>query len=127
MAKEKFTIDFPMKSVPVLLLWNYISTSNGLEQWFADEVKHIGKDYIFTWNGSEQEAALLGTRANNYIRFRWKDDNDRGYFEFKIQVSELTDATELVITDFAEEDEIDDQIALWNSQVEGLQRILGCL
>lgn len=127
MAKEKFTIDFPMKSVPVLLLWNYISTSNGLEQWFADEVKHIGKDYIFTWNSSEQEAALLGTRANNYIRFRWKDDNDRGYFEFKIQVSELTDATELVITDFAEEDEIDDQIALWNSQVEGLQRILGCL
>ncbi len=127
MAKEKFTIDYAMKSVPVALLWNYISSPNGLEQWFADEVKHSGKSYTFLWNGSGQDATLLGTRTGVYIRFRWKDDADHSYFELKIQVSELTDSTALIVTDFAEPDEIEDMTGLWDSQIETLQRVLGCL
>lgn len=127
MAKEKFTLDYSMKSVPVSLLWNYISTPNGLEQWFADEVRHDGKNYTFIWSGSGQDATLLGVRAYTYIRFRWKEDADRSYFELKIQVSELTDATELVVTDFSESDEIDESKDLWNSQIETLRRMLGCV
>lgn len=127
MAKEKFVIDYSMKSVPVALLWNYISTPNGLEQWFADEVKHNGKDYSFTWSGSGQDATLLGMRSCCYIRFRWKDDTDHCFFEFKIQVSELTDTTVLVVTDFAEPDEVADSKDLWDSQIETLRRELGCL
>lgn len=116
-----------MKSVPVALLWNYISTPNGLEQWFADEVKHNGKDYSFIWSGSGQDATLLGMRSCCYIRFRWKDDTDHCFFEFKIQVSELTDTTVLVVTDFAEPDEVADSKDLWDSQIETLRRELGCL
>lgn len=127
MAKEKFVIDYSMKSVPVALLWNYISTPNGLEQWFADEVKHNGKDYSFIWSGSGQDATLLGMRSCCYIRFRWKDDIDHCFFEFKIQVSELTDTTVLVVTDFAEPDEVADSKDLWDSQIETLRRELGCL
>ena len=127
MAKEKFVIDYSMKSVPVALLWNYISTPNGLEQWFADEVKLNGKDYSFIWSGSGQDATLLGMRSCCYIRFRWKDDTDHCFFEFKIQVSELTDTTVLVVTDFAEPDEVADSKDLWDSQIETLRRELGCL
>ena len=36
MATQKFSIEYDMRSVPVALLWNYISTPNGLGQWFAD-------------------------------------------------------------------------------------------
>ena len=127
MAKEKFVIDYSMKSVPVALLWNYISTPNGLEQWFADEVKLNGKDYSFIWSGSGQDATLLGMRSCCYIRFRWKDDTDHCFFEFKIQVSELTYTTVLVVTDFAEPDEVADSKDLWDSQIETLRRELGCL
>lgn len=127
MAKEKFTKDYSMKSVPVALLWNYISTPNGLEQWFADEVKHDGKNYSFIWSGSGQDAVLAGIRTYSYIRFKWADDNDRSYFELKIQVSELTDTTDLVVTDFAEPDELEESLDLWDSQIEALQRMLGCL
>ena len=127
MAKEKFTIDYPMKSVPVALLWNYISSPNGLEQWFADEVQHSGKSYTFLWSGSGQDATLLSTRTGVYIRFRWNEDTDHSYFELRIQVSELTDTTALIVTDFAEPDEIDEMKDLWDSQIETLQRVLGCL
>ncbi len=47
MDKSKFQLEFEMKSVPVALLWNYISSINGLTEWFADEVSISGKTYTF--------------------------------------------------------------------------------
>ena len=48
MDKSKFQLEFEMKSVPVALLWNYISSINGLTEWFADEVSISGKTYTFS-------------------------------------------------------------------------------
>ncbi|WP_369694753.1 START-like domain-containing protein, partial [uncultured Muribaculum sp.] len=45
MDKSKFQLEFEMRSVPVALLWNYISSINGLTEWFADEVSISGKTY----------------------------------------------------------------------------------
>lgn len=129
MSKIKYSVDCSMKSIPVALLWNYISTPNGLEQWFADEVRHEGKYYSFVWSGSVQNATLLGVRAYSYIRFRWNDDFDspeKPFFELRIQVSELTDTTNLVVTDFSDPDEIEESKDLWYSQIDALRRILGC-
>ena len=130
MAKIKYIIDYPMKSVPVALLWNYISTPNGLQLWFADEVMHEGKKFTFVWSGAGQDATLLGIRTYSYVRFRWNNESDKAdktYFELRIQVSELTDTTNLVVTDFSELDEVEESKILWNSQIESLKRILGCL
>ncbi len=69
---------------------------------------------------------MVGT--GSYLRFHWLDDNDeRTFFEFKVSINELTAEVMLIITDFAEPDEHDEIIDLWNSQVEKLRRITGII
>ncbi len=126
MDKIKFTLEFDMKSVPVMLLWTYISSPSGLEQWFADKVEHEGKQMTFYWGGEPAEANQLSIRTGVSVKFRWADDETKSYFEMKILVSELTDDTVLAITDFAEPDDLDDAKELWTNQVDSLKRRLGC-
>lgn len=126
MDKVKYTVEFSMKSVPIALLWTYLSTPNGLERWFCDTVKQEGKHYTFGWSGSEQEAMLVAMRSYCYMRFHWVDENDKSYFEFRIEVSELTDSINLAVTDFSLPDEVEEARDVWVNQVEELQRQLGC-
>ncbi len=126
MKKEKFQIEYPMRSVPVALLWNYISSARGLEQWFADAVTVSGKKFSFTWNGQTQTAVLLGMRNEVSLRLRWDDDESKSYFEMKISVNELTDETLLTITDFAEAADMEESRELWDAQIDTLRRMIGC-
>ncbi|MGL5773646.1 MAG: START-like domain-containing protein, partial [Bacteroidales bacterium] len=62
----------------------------------------------------------------NFIRFRWEDEEQPGaFFEFKISKSEITKDATLLITDNAYNDEENDCIDLWNTQVDSLRRVLG--
>ena len=126
MAKEKFQLEYDMKSTPVQLLWSYIATANGLKEWFADDVKQNGKEMVLDWNGVEQAVAIVGVRTDKYIRYHWKEATDKNFFELKITTSEFTDNTILTVTAFAEADELEESKDLWNYQIETLQRLLGC-
>lgn len=125
-TKKKLLFEYDMKSVPVMLLWNYISTENGLNQWFADDVKIENKEYVFTWGKSSQTAHLLGARTGIYLKLRWEEEAPGVYFEMRITVNELTDATMLSVTDFAEDGEEEEVEDLWTSQIDTLKRMLGC-
>lgn len=125
-TKKKVLLEYDMKSVPVMLLWNYITTENGLNQWFADEVEIINKEYTFKWGKSSQVAHLLGSRLGMYVKLRWDEEPPGTYFEMRITVNELTDATMLSVTDFAEAGEEQEAEDLWDSQIESLKRLLGC-
>ena len=127
MDKVKFSIEFSMKSVPIALLWNYLSTPRGLEHWFCDTVKQQGKRYTFGWSGSEQEATLVAVRTYSYLRFHWVEEKDKSFFELRIEISELDDSIDLVVTDFSAPDELEDSREVWYNQVEALQRQLGCV
>lgn len=126
MEMQKFQLEFSMRSVPVTLLWSYISSASGLKEWFADSVAVSGKTYTFEWNRQQQSATLLSMRNEQAIRFRWDDAVGRSYFEMRISVNEFTDSTTLTVVDFAEPDEIDDAKELWEAQVDTLRRVLGC-
>ncbi len=127
MAKTKFTIEYDMQGVPVTLLWQYLFMPQGLELWFADEVKQNGKSFSFIWNGVAQEASLISMRNGVYVRFHWKDDgHERTFFEMRIVVSELTDNKTLVITDFAESPDDEQEVReMWDQSVATLKRTLG--
>lgn len=127
MDKVKFSIEFSMKSVPIALLWNYLSTPRGLEHWFCDTVKQQGKRYTFGWSGSEQEATLVAVRTYSYLRFHWVEEKDKSFFELRIEISELDDSIDLVVTDFSAPDELEESREVWYNQVEALQRQLGCV
>lgn len=126
MKKEKFHIEYIFDKVSRRSLWNHLTTPPGLSAWFADDVTINDNTYIFKWNRDEQEAEVLSVKPEISIRYRWTDEEeDNVYFEFLIHTVELTGATALEITDFAEPDEKKDSINLWDSQVYELKRTLG--
>lgn len=122
--KNKFELEYTINSSPKIL-YTRLSTPGGLSEWFADDINIQGNIYTFIWDGAEQEAELTIKKENQLVRFKWLDDEDDAYFEFKIHKDELTGEVALIITDFAEDDEKADIVDLWNTQIAELKRALG--
>lgn len=123
--KIKYEIEFVIQSSRQLL-YQYISTPSGLSEWFADNVNSRGEIFIFIWDGVEEEAKLLKKKSDEFVKLTWIDDEDEDYyFELKIIVDEITSDLSLFITDFADEDELDEAKMLWENQVGSLKQILG--
>jgi len=123
--KTKYELEYMLNTSPNIL-FNRLSTPEGLSEWFADNVNLRKGKYTFIWEGTEQDAAILQKKANKFIRFQWVEDRDEEiYFEFRIRTDELTGDVALLITDFAEEDEKDDAIDLWDTQISELKHAIG--
>ena len=122
--KTKFEIEFVIQSSPQLL-YQYLSTPSGLSEWFADNVNSRGELFKFIWDGTEEEAKLLKRKSDEFVRFAWEEIDDASYFEMRIIVDEITKDVSLFITDFAEEDEVDEAKMLWENQVSSLKQVLG--
>ncbi|RKN81822.1 MULTISPECIES: START-like domain-containing protein [Ulvibacterium] len=122
--KIKFELEFVIQSSPQLL-YQYLSTPSGLSEWFADNVNSRGEMFSFIWDGSEEEARLLKRKSDEFVKFAWEENEDDSYFEMKIIVDEITKDVSLFITDFAEEDEVDEAKMLWENQVSDLKHVLG--
>ena len=62
---------------------------------------------------------------NEFIKFRWVDSPEDTFFEFRIEIDDVTNDVTLKITDFAEDDEVEDGKDLWTSQITTLMKHLG--
>ncbi len=122
--KIKFQIEFVIQSSPQML-YQYLATPSGLSEWFADNVNSRGEKFTFIWDGAEEEAKLLKRKTDEFVRFNWEEGDDDTYFEMKIIVDEITKDVSLFITDFAEEDEVEESKMLWTNQVSDLKQVLG--
>lgn len=124
--KSQYELEYTLNSSPKVL-FSRLSTAEGLAEWFADDVQVDGDDFIFIWNNTEHRAKLVQVRENKHARFRWVEtgDDEERYFEFRLNIDELTGDVALLITDFAEEDEKEDAIYLWDTQITELKRALG--
>lgn len=125
--KIKFELEFPIHASPSLL-FNYLSTPSGLSEWYADNVNSRGEIFTFIWDGAEEQAKLLGKKSGERIKFRWMEDEEEGesyYFELRIQVDEITKDVSLMVTDFADEDEVEESKMLWDNQISSLKQVLG--
>jgi hypothetical protein len=119
-----YTLEFPIRCSPPIL-FEFISTPVGLQEWFADEVNQRENQFSFSWNGSVDHAELLEEFENEYVRFRWDYYRENEFFEFRIEQSPVTNETILKITDFAEKNELKDAERLWNTQVNDLKHRTG--
>ncbi len=122
--KQLYTLEFPVRCSPGIL-FDFLATPAGLQEWFADRVDERDDVFSFTWNGVIDKAEVVETEQDKFIRFHWMHLPKEEYFEFKIEKSEVTNQTILVIKDFAEKKEIKDQSRLWDYQVKELFRRLG--
>ena len=124
-SKNIFQIEFPIRS-SLRILFNQISTPSGLSEWFADNVNLNGKNYTFFWDNDEQDAELLSKKNNQSIKFRWTDEPKDTYFELKIVVDDITQDISLIVTDFSENEEDEEEAKLlWNKQIEKLRQSIG--
>lgn len=122
--KILYTLEYPVRCSPGIL-YEFLSTPAGLQEWFADQVDERDGVFTFGWNGTEDKAELVEKEEAKFIRFHWLSSQKDEYFEFAIDKSEVTNQTILVVKDFAEKKEIKDQSQLWEYQVKDLFHRIG--
>ena len=92
----------------------------------VDKIAEQKPVYTFQWGKDEtREADLLGCREGVYIRFHWLDEGPKTYFELRINVSELTKAHVLEVTEISRNENQEDLTQMWESQIEELRRVAG--
>jgi len=121
---KKFELEFPLQASPNFIS-QYLSTPDGLGEWFADNVKSRSKIFTFIWDDTEEQAEMIPTKENNIVRYKWLESDDDVYFEFKIEVDEITKDVSLIVTDFSEDDELEESKMFWENQINQLKLVIG--
>jgi hypothetical protein len=121
----KFELEFPIHA-SANFIYQYISSPDSLGEWYADNVNSRGQNFTFIWDGSEEVAKRISFKADQFIRFKWIESKDEeSYFEFKIIKDSLTNDVSLIVTDFAEEAELDEAKMFWENKIADLRHIIG--
>ncbi|WP_295336591.1 START-like domain-containing protein [Flavobacterium sp.] len=127
--KVRYELEFPVNSSPQLL-YQYISTPSGLQEWFADNVNSRGEYFTFIWDDVEENARLASKKTGEKVKFKWVDDNKKDtdyYFELRILEDEITKDVSLMVVDYAFEDEIEESKLLWENQISDLKHVIGSI
>lgn len=122
--KQLFSLEYPVRCSPTIL-YEFLATSNGLQEWFADKVDDKNDLFVFHWGGTIEKAEVVEQELDKLIRFHWLHAPANEYFEFKIEKTEVSNQTILIISDFAEKSELKDQKQLWDYQIKDLFHRLG--
>lgn len=121
--KTKFQLEYEIKSSPKIL-YSYLNEPKALAQWFADEVEVKENIYTFSWHNETKSAKLMGARDNKVVKFKWLDEEPY-FLELEIVQDELTNDVALLITDFANEENLPDRKLIWDNQIDYLLSVLG--
>ena len=124
MEKVKVELEYIIKTSPNVL-FTCLSTPSGLSEWFANDVNIKDQTYTFFWDRSEESALLMKSKRDS-VRFQWEDDEGEDYyFEMAIKIDDLTKDVALIVTDFAEEDEVDEIKLMWDNSISKLKQAIG--
>jgi len=121
---KKYNLEFIFVASPKRLFY-YLSNVDGLSEWFADSVKFKDETFHFCWGETEQQALIVNKKENEFIRFRWLDEDEDVFFEFAVSNESISNEITLIITDFSFENEIKNAEMVWNEAVKKLIRLLG--
>jgi hypothetical protein len=81
--------------------------------------------FTFIWDDSEEEAKRVSYKTNERIRYKWLEEDDDTYFEFRIEVDAITKDVSLMVTAFADEDDVDESKMFWENQISELKQVIG--
>ncbi|MFN8288192.1 MAG: START-like domain-containing protein [Chitinophagales bacterium] len=124
MARKQYTLEYIVHSSPAIL-FEFLTQTTNLAQWFSDYCDSSGDIFIFGWGGSYQRAKQIELIEDQFVKYHWEDSPKNEFFSFKVYKSEISNETVLEITDFAEAKEIKEQTFLWDKQVEDLKHAIG--
>ncbi|RXK52410.1 START-like domain-containing protein [Aquirufa rosea] len=129
MPANHFEFEYEVKASPKVL-YPYLSTASGLQQWFADKVTvPDSSTFHFYWDDENHPANLIQSKLNKFVRFEFinlSDGSSKGFIELKLEVSELSNTTYLKVFDSASKFKSDDDAAeLWDYLCDKLKEIVG--
>ena len=126
MSKTKFELEYIINTSPIIL-FNCLTTASGLSEWFCDDVNLKDDKFTFFWDGSEETAILKNIKKGESVKFKWEDDDDNdSFFEMTIRIDDLTKEVALIVTDFFEdEDEQEELKLLWDNNIHKLKQAIG--
>jgi len=130
MVKSKFVADYQINASRKMI-FNYLSTASGLEDWFADEVRiDEDKNFIFFFDNEEHHARVASMRINNHIKFDFfdpdnPDEEDHSYVEFKLEENEVTQTMFLKVVDYTDDYDEEESQAIWDGLIGKLKETIG--
>lgn len=113
-------MEFIFRASPAIL-YTFLTTPTGLVRWFCDEVDITAEVFTFSWEGSEEVAEIVDDIEEERVRFEWTDAEPGEYLEFRMYKSNITNETILEISEFCDEDEVEDQRDFWANLIEKLR------
>ncbi len=123
-GKHKFIQEYPFKTSPKVL-YNYISTPGGLQQWFANNVSvDPDHNFVIEWDGGEH-VATVSRRVNKSAKFDFIGKDQGNVLELKLEQGELDGATYLKVVDISDNDDEEDLLELWDGLISELKEIVG--
>ena len=132
---QKLTIEYPLATNSLKIVWDMISNAAGMQKWLADEVveEDDNETLTFTWGQpwterDTKQSRILAKEKFNHIRMMWDyhEDTPEAYWELRIVQSDETGHLTLLITDYADDDdEAADLRGIWDDNLERLYRVSG--
>jgi uncharacterized protein YndB with AHSA1/START domain len=128
MSNKHFEFEFEIKASPKVL-YPYLNTASGLQQWFAEKVTvQNSQNFVFYWDESNHPANLVSSKSNKSVKFQFQssDQTENSSIELILEVSELSNTTYLKVIDRASKFKSDDDATeLWDYLTDKLKEIVG--
>ena len=129
---KKLTIEYPLNTKSPNIVWGMISTAEGLQKWLADIVVSDGNSMTFTWghpwtDRDTKTSQILECNKNSHIRMKWdyQEVDPQAFWEIRLEPSELTGHLNMLITDYADAEDIEDLRGIWDDNLDRLHRVSG--
>lgn len=123
MSRVSFQVEYMFKASPSII-YLFVTQPTCLVRWFCDRVDNIGDRYVFDWEGDHEEATMVDDIEEELVRFKWDDRPDE-FLQFRIYKTDITSETILEITDFCDDDEVKEQIDVWDLYIKKFKTFCG--
>jgi len=130
MLENQFIADYQLNASKKIV-YSYLSTASGLQEWFADEVRiNEDKDFILNFDQEDHYAKLTVLKANLHIRLDFFDPKQtheqvESYIEFKLDETELTQSLFLKVIDHSNFYDLEELEVIWDGLISNLKEIIG--
>lgn len=130
MSKKNFVADYQINASKKII-YPYLTTASGLQEWFADEVRiDEDKNFIFYFDQEDHYARQTILKANVHIRWDFFDQKDvtkstDSVIDFILIETELTNSLYLRVIDQSNFYEFDELEGIWEGLITSLKQIIG--
>ena len=121
-VKYSFEYNFRARA---LLLYNYISVPYNLSTWFADDVQVNGDILTLSWSNSSERIKIEKQIMKKKAVYKWLDHDAEEYLTFHLETDDVTGGTMLLVSDYDDDDQIDEAKMWWDGAIKKLKRVIG--